>query len=104
MDDRFETRYPSIRNAMELFAGKWISQIPVYGYGHASLFEDGRLSLFDTAIGGVAGKKVLELGPLDGGHTYIMSALGAESIIAIEANKDSYLRCLIIKEAFNLPA
>ncbi len=104
MDDRFETRSPSVRNALDLFAGKWISKIPVYGYGQAVLFEDGRLALFDTAIGGFAGKKVLELGPLDGGHTFMMATLGAAEILAVEANKDSYLRCLVIKEIFNLPA
>ena len=83
LDDRFETRIPSARNALEIFAGKWISKIPHFGFGTAGLFEDPRIDYFDAAIGGFAGKTVIELGPLDGGHTFIMSALGAARIISI---------------------
>ena len=33
-----------------------------------------------------------------------MSLLGAEDILAVEANQDAFLRCLVVKEAFNLKA
>jgi len=45
---------------------------------------------------------VLELGPLEGGHSYMIERLGAESILAIEANKEAYLKCLIVKELYGL--
>ncbi len=104
MDDRFETRLPSARNALEIFEGQWISKVPFFGLGSAGLFEDPRIGYFDAAIGGFAGKTVIELGPLDGGHTFVMSALGAGRIISIESNKDAFLRCLVVKEVFNLNA
>lgn len=104
LSDQFETRLPSVRNGLDIFKGKWISKVPCFGYGEAAVFEDGRLSLFDEAIGGFAGKRVIELGPLDGAHTFMMSAMGAAQILSIEANKDAFLRCLVLKEAFNINA
>ncbi len=45
---------------------------------------------------------MIELGPLEGGHTYMMESLGAESVLAVEANKRAYLKCLIVKEVLGL--
>ena len=104
IDDRFEDRSPSSRNALEIFNGEWSSNIPAFGMGVADLFSDSRLNYFDQEIGGFAGKRVLELGPLEGGHTYMMSLLGASDIVSVEANKKAYLRCLVIKEIFGLKA
>ena len=44
----------------------------------------------------------LSLGRLRRGHTYMLESLGAESILAIEANKRAYLKCLIVKEILGL--
>lgn len=104
MTTNFENRAASIQNSYDIFAGQWCSDVPIYGGGSAQLFFDARMKQFDAAIGGFAGKKVLELGPLEAGHTYAMTILGASEILAIEANKDAFLRCLVIKEAFNLKA
>lgn len=45
---------------------------------------------------------VLELGPLEAGHTYMLEKMGARSIVAVEANSRAYLKCLIVKELFEL--
>ncbi len=45
---------------------------------------------------------VLELGPLEAGHTYMLERREVGSIISIEANTHAYLKCLIIKELFKL--
>jgi SAM-dependent methyltransferase len=45
---------------------------------------------------------VLELGPLEGGHSFMFERLGAREVIAIEANPRAYLKCLIIKELLDL--
>ncbi len=66
------------------------------------LRDDPRLKWHLEQIGGVKGKKVLELGPLEGAHTKMLIDAGAESVLAIEGNKDCFLRCLIVKEAFSL--
>ena len=47
--------------------------------------------------------EVLELGPLEGGHTYMLEKSGA-NVFAIEANVDAFLRCLIVKNFFGLKA
>jgi 2-polyprenyl-3-methyl-5-hydroxy-6-metoxy-1,4-benzoquinol methylase len=55
---------------------------------------------------GVAGRlddmTVLELGPLEGAHTYQLEKLGAKHILAIEANVEAFLKCLIVKEITKL--
>ncbi len=66
--------------------------------GFAKLFDDTRVTWALEHLGGVAGQTVLELGPLEGGHTYMLHKAGARSITAIEANKRCYLKCLIAKE------
>ncbi|MEA2840913.1 MAG: hypothetical protein QOF41_2243 [Methylobacteriaceae bacterium] len=104
MSERFENRKASRTNALDIFEGQWLSALPNFGYGGHQLFDDARITQFDRAIGGFFGKKILELGPLEGGHTYAMSLLGASEIIAVEANRDAFLRCLIVKELYGLKA
>jgi len=94
---------PSKINALKIFENLWSSNIPGYGFGHAGLFEDPRIDFFIEECGGLSGKKVLELGPLEGAHTYMMSQAGA-SITSIESNTISYLKCLIVKEIFGIHA
>ena len=50
----------------------------------------------------MTGKKVLELGPLEGGHTYMFLKAGAQSVLGLEANTRCYLKCLVVKEALLL--
>lgn len=104
IDDRFEDRSPRARNALEIFKGQWSSNIPAFGLGSADLFDDSRLHFFDQEIGGFTGKRVIELGPLEGGHTYMMTLLGASEILSIEANKSAYLKCLVVKEILGINA
>lgn len=70
--------------------------------GSASLFEDARIEWCAAQLDGFEGKSVLELGPLEAGHTYMLECLGAASILSIEANTRAYLKCLIVKELLNL--
>lgn len=104
---------PSDQNALDLFAGEWSSQPPperpeLKG-GETPLFADPRVSwahhrLMEMGVeGGVAGRDVLELGPLEGGHTYLLDRLGAKSVTAVEANARAYLKCLIAKETYGMP-
>lgn len=50
------------------------------------------------------GQRVLELDPLEGGHTYMLDRAGAAYILAIESNQRAYLKCLIAKETLGMPA
>ena len=104
---------PSDQNALDLFAGEWSSQPPSnrpdLKAGATPLFDDPRImwahhKLIEMGLeGGVTGRDVLELGPLEGGHTYLLDRLGAKSVTAIEANARAYLKCLIAKETFGIP-
>jgi SAM-dependent methyltransferase len=69
--------------------------------GPTPLFSDPRLSWIVERFGGVEGRSVLELGPLEGGHTTMLERAGAE-VIAVEANTRAYLKCLITKELVSL--
>jgi SAM-dependent methyltransferase len=100
----YETRLPSSTNALDLFAGRWTSDIPGHeGYGTLGLFNAPLIAWFLEKSGGVAGRRILELGPLEGGNTRTLSMAGAH-VTAIEANAGAYLRCLITKEVLGFDA
>jgi hypothetical protein len=96
-EPRFVSWYPAPENAIRAFAGEWSSAVPGYTSGRVPLFEDPRIHWFASQLGGFSGLRVLELGPLEGGHTFMMSQQGA-TVLAIEANLRAWLRCLAVKE------
>lgn len=100
----YVTAPPSYAEAFRVFDGMWSSHVPGYGGGSARLFEDHRLKFFEHQCGGFAGKRVLELGPLEGAHTYMLARGGAANITAIEANRSSFLKCLIVQNALKFDA
>ena len=105
--DQYVIRMPSDQNVLDLFDGEWSSQMPkaaglVAKPGTARLFDDARITWAEEMLGGFADRDVLELGPLECGHTYMMHQRGARSITAIEANSRAFLKCLCIKELFGL--
>ncbi|WP_179228431.1 class I SAM-dependent methyltransferase [Leptolyngbya ohadii] len=103
--DQYTASGPNLQNTIDLFKGEWSSKFPDrYGIeaGAAPLFEDARIQWAAEQFGGFEGKTVLELGPLEAGHTYMMEQFGASSITAVEANSRSFLKCLIVKEVLDL--
>jgi hypothetical protein len=104
--NRYVMSAPSPQNALNLFKGEWVSKLPGewagLQAGDSALFEDERIDWFVQQLGGVANCSVLELGPLEAGHTYMLQQAGAASILAIEANPHAYLKCLVIKEIMGL--
>ena len=106
--DPFSHVMPSPQTAVDLFAGQWNSELPspyekLTG-GTATLFEDDRITWAVDQIGGVKEMRVLELGPLEGGHTFMLDRFGADEVTAIEANKQAFLRCLVTKELLGIPS
>jgi hypothetical protein len=108
---KFEHRYPAHQNAVDLFTGKWASDLSkvaaIDGTGGADLFAaDPRPGMAALALGTAEarldGMSVLELGPLEAGHSYQLERLGAASVLGIEANAEAYLKCLIVKELLGL--
>jgi hypothetical protein len=104
--DRYAKTSPSPRNAVDIFRGQWTSRLPdplaQLSGGDASLFSDERVAWFIREIGGVDALSALELGPLEGGHAYMLHQGGAASVVSIEANTQFYLKCLVVKELLNL--
>jgi hypothetical protein len=103
--DQYVRAAPCPQNALDLFQGEWSSKLPEpwagLRAGNACLFEDERIT-WGAAQLGVQGRTVLELGPLEGGHSAMLERLGAAEVVAVEANTRAYLRCLIVKELLGL--
>lgn len=97
---------PCPQNAIDIFKGEWTSKLPTpyedLEAGSLQLFEDPRILWAVEQFGGVKDKTILELGPLEGGHTYMLEHLDAASILSIEGNTRAYLKCLIVKEILGL--
>lgn len=99
--DQYRTELPSSQVSVDIFKGEWSSKFPnEYGVeaGHAQLFEDDRIHWLLDQLHQLSGYHILELGPLEGGHTYMLDRSNAASIISIEANTRAYLKCLVAKE------
>jgi hypothetical protein len=100
--ERYASAAPSPQQALDIFNGEWSSVLPYdlgeCRAGHVMLFGDPRLKWGIERLGGVADCRVVELGPLEGGHTWMLEQLEAAQITAIEASDRAYLRCLTVKE------
>ena len=106
IEETFCRSLPSPQTAVEMFAGQWSCEFPppyenLTG-GIKGLFEDGRITWGIEALGGVGGLQVLELGPLEGAHTWMLDRMGAAEIVSIEANRRAFLRCLVVKEILGM--
>lgn len=104
--DQYVIAAPSAQNALDIMAGSWVSKLPEpltdLQSGTIPLFEDARVAWADEQLGKFKGRTVLELGSLEGAHTYQMDRLGAVAILAIESNTSAYLRSLIVKELLDI--
>ncbi|NRF07619.1 class I SAM-dependent methyltransferase (plasmid) [Rhizobium pusense] len=100
---QFETRYPHHQNAIDAVPG-WSSSFPSSGLqaGNIPLFQDGRILSALNAFGALDGAEVLEVGPLEAMHTYILNGRRPANIDAIEANQSCFFRCLVTKEILKL--
>ena len=102
---------PSNQTIADLFQGNWLSAFPdecQVNAGYIRHFDwavEMRVKWGDSILpGGVKGKSVLELGPFEAYNTWQLEQLGAEPLVAIEANALSYLKCLAVKEITGLKA
>jgi hypothetical protein len=106
MSSPYATKAPSVQQTLDLFRNKWASRMPAklgqVEAGDAALFEDPRVEWAVTNLSGIgfpiAASAVLELGPLEGGHTYGLIRAGAKSVTAVEAHPEAFLKCLVLKE------
>lgn len=100
--EQYADSAPSAQNAIDAVPG-WTHALPVTGSdGAAPAYDDPRITWCLAQFGSIAGHRILELGPLEGLHTYQLDLHHPATIHAIEANRLSFLRCLITKELLGL--
>jgi hypothetical protein len=102
----YVTSHPSEQNVIDLFEGEWSSSFPPplshLRAGGIPLFQDSRIAWMIQNLGGVEGFRILELGPLEGGHSYMLDRAGAASVTSVEANPRAFLKCLTAKEILGM--
>jgi hypothetical protein len=99
---------PTAQNALDIFAGEWISRLPPPFHelraGSLPVFDDPRIAWAIERLGGVTATRILELGPLEGGHSYMLDRAGAREVLSIEGNRRAFLKCLVIRDIVGMPA
>lgn len=104
VNDYYNMTFPSFQNSIDIFKNEWSSKFPEFTgirAGSIPLFDDERIKWLISSVD-LSNRYLLELGPLEGGHTYMLEKAGAHEIVAIEANTKAFLKCLITKEIFGL--
>lgn len=112
--DLYVADYPDPAVAVDLFKGEWSSRLPGIAEessGPSPLFDDPRMAFWINSVKRVFPNSlirpdafsVLELGPLEGGHTYQM-AKESWDIVAIEANTRAFIRCLLVANMYHIKA
>lgn len=102
--DHYVDGHPNLQNAIDAIPG-WVAAMPPetgLAAGEATLYADTRIAWLLERCFVVEGRSVLELGPLEASHTYMLHKAGAAEIDAIEANALAFFRCLVAKEALRL--
>ncbi|MEL7252643.1 MAG: class I SAM-dependent methyltransferase [Pseudomonadota bacterium] len=104
LDSKYERRSPHAQNALDLIPG-WTGSFPenhALQAGEMALYSDPRVHWALDQYGPLDGASVLELGPLEGAHSYMLEQRGAAEVLGIEANKQAFLKCLVAKEILGL--
>ncbi len=112
--DAYVNDEPSDASAINLFHGEWSSQLPGFPKelsGNSLLFDDQRVHAWIRRVNEVMPEsvsnpfsfKVLELGPLEGGHTHMLSSRHWD-ITAIESNSRAFMKCLITANIYRTRA
>ncbi len=73
--DNYIKSAPNSENALDIFKSEWASMFPgsvSLAAGVVPLFEDNRIARDIEQFNGVQGKHIVELGPLQAGHTYML--------------------------------
>ena len=84
--------------------GPWQSRFNIDGVvlgGPYDFVADPRIARLQEEIS-VEGKRVLELGCLEGGHSVALSRRKPRELVAVEGRPANYVRCCVVKNLFGL--
>lgn len=101
--DHYVADLPSAQTAIDSVPG-WLGAMPPgidAVAGDLDFWADPRIVGLLGSFS-VDGRHVLELGPLEGFHSFMLHEAGAESLDVVEANALAFVRCLITKEVLHL--
>jgi hypothetical protein len=102
----FSRGCPSSQTALDIFSGSWWTAMPSSSGLVAGLnpgFEDCRIPWVNSIVP-LAGTRIVELGPFEAYSTWQLAQHAPSELISVEANRFNFLKCLIIKEIFNIKA
>jgi len=105
MDERFVDSCPTSQSLVDIFSGEWVSQFPPkfnVNAGPLPFFEDPRILWAEKQMGGFKDRSVMEVGPLEGHHTWLINKFDPRELVAIEGNRRHYMKCLISKEIMGM--
>lgn len=98
---RFLKVEPTEQTSFDIFQNSWSTKFDnIYNGGVFPGTKDDRLFWLFEQID-VENMSVLEFGPLEAGHTFMLERAGAK-VVAIEANVGAFLRCLVVKNHLGL--
>jgi len=102
--DAYVDAMPSPQNAVDCVPGWNHAMPPEAGAtaGLSALYDDDRLKWCIRQFGPIENCRILELGPLEGMHTYMLHKHDPAEIVSVEANRLAFMKCLISKELLRL--
>jgi hypothetical protein len=101
--DQYVTGTPSHQKAVDALPG-WSTRFPPdcsVEAGATASYEDPRIGWAIRRYGSLENRKVLELGSLEGGHTFMLEQAGA-LVDVVEADRLAFMRRLVAKEILGL--
>jgi hypothetical protein len=107
----YTSKPPSVQGTLDLFRGEWACRMPqelgAVTAGKAGAFDDDprvpwAIEQFKGFGLPIESSHVLELGPLEGAHTWQLSNAGALSVTSIESHERAFLKCLVVKELLGI--
>lgn len=102
--DAYVNSAPTPQNAIDALPG-WNMSLPPHAgvtAGAHPFYQDDRIYWAIDQFGSLQGQQILEIGPLEASHTYLLEQYQPLVLDAVEANKMAYLRCLVVKELLNM--
>lgn len=102
----FSREVPSKQNALDVFSGSWWTAMPADSglvAGPNPGFEDPRVPRVNSLVP-LAGARIVELGLFDAYNTWQLQQHAVSELVSGEGNRFNFLKCLIVKEIFDLKA